>query len=141
MKSLRRTYEGLAILSEGVQDYNITFGTKDQVTETRWMIGAATGWGGLPSDQDNYTNIKPGLPVGAYKIELPKDVPVGAFWSVSVYNSDGFFQKNDLGVYNINSVTAKPNEDRSTTVHLGGCQDGRINCGRGVQAAPSSITR
>lgn len=104
------------------------FGTREQVTEVRYLIGAATGWGGLPSDQAKYINIKPGLPAGQYKIEVPKDVPVGAFWSISLYNKEGFFQKNDLGAYNVNSVTAKKNADGTTTVHFGGCKDKRVNC-------------
>ena len=111
-----------------MQDYDHTFGTRDEVTETRWMIGAATGWGGLPSDQANYTNIKPGLPVGEYKIEVPAEAPVDAFWSVTVYNAEGFYEANDLGVFSINSVTSEPNADGTTTVHLGGCEDGRANC-------------
>ena len=40
----------------------------------------------------------------------------------------GFFEKNDLGAYNLNSVTAKRNADKSVTIHLGGCDDGRKNC-------------
>jgi hypothetical protein len=127
-KSMQRMYEGLAILFEGTDDTRNMFGSKDQVTETRWMIGAATGWGGLPNDQAMYILVSPNLPVGDYKIEVPAEVPVGAFWSVSVYNKDGFFEKNDLGVYNISSVTGEKNPDGTMTVHLGGCEDGRVNC-------------
>ena len=50
------------------------------------------------------------------------------FWSISVYNVDGFFQANDRHAYSINNITAKPNEDGSVTVHLGGCSDDRPNC-------------
>lgn len=53
---------------------------------------------------------------------------MNAFWSVSVYNKDGFFEKNDIGVHNINSVSNIKNEDGSMTIHLGGCEDGRVNC-------------
>jgi hypothetical protein len=57
-----------------------------------------------------------------------KDVPVDGFWSVSVYNGDGFFEKNELGVYSLNNVTAKRNADGSVTMQFGGC-DGKIpNC-------------
>ena len=72
--------------------------------------------------------MEPGLPVGEYKIEVPADVPTGEFWSVSLYNADGFFEENALGAYNINSVTGTPNDDGSMTVHLGGCDDDRVNC-------------
>ena len=40
----------------------------------------------------------------------------------------GFFEKNDLGAYSLNSVTAERNADKSVTIHLGGCDDGRKNC-------------
>jgi len=59
---------------------------------------------------------------------VPADVPVGAFWSISMYNAKGFFEKNDLGAYSLNSVTAKRNVDKSVTIYLGGCEDGRDNC-------------
>ena len=38
-----------------------------------------------------------------------KDVPVDGFWSISVYNAKGYFEKNDLNAYSLNSLTAKPN--------------------------------
>lgn len=63
-----------------------------------------------------------------YKIEVPDDVPLGAFWSISMYNAQGFFKKNDQGAYSLNSVTAERNGDKSVTIHLGGCEDGRKNC-------------
>jgi hypothetical protein len=55
-------------------------------------------------------------------------VPVKEFWSISVYNRQGFFEKNPYSAYSINDITAKKNEDGSVTVQLGGC-DGKIpNC-------------
>ena len=40
----------------------------------------------------------PGLPPGAYQVTF-KDVPVDVFWSVSVYNSAGYFQPNPRHLY------------------------------------------
>ena len=57
-----------------------------------------------------------------------KDVPVDAFWSIIVYNADGFIPENPEGRYSFNNVTAKPNKDGSITINFGGCDDGRINC-------------
>ena len=48
-----------------------------------------------------------------------RDVPVDAFWSISVYNAAGYFEPNDRGVVSINSVTAARNDDGSVTVHFG----------------------
>lgn len=105
-----------------------TFGAKSEVDPVRHFIGTAGGWGGLPETEAFYAGIEPNLPVAAYKIEVPAEVPVGAFWSVSLYNAEGFFEPNELGAYNINSVTGERNEDGSMTVHLGGCDTGAINC-------------
>ena len=38
---------------------------------------------------------------------MVKDVPVDAFWSVSVYNAQGYFEKNPYDAYTINNLTAK----------------------------------
>ena len=57
-----------------------------------------------------------------------KDVPVDGFWSITVYNSDGYLEANDLGVNNYNNFTAEPNDDGSITIHFGGCGDDRVNC-------------
>ena len=57
-----------------------------------------------------------------------KDVPVDAFWSVTVYNADGYLEANSLGVNSYNDVTAEPGPDGSVTVHFGGCEDGPLNC-------------
>ncbi|HTO00699.1 MAG TPA: DUF1214 domain-containing protein, partial [Microthrixaceae bacterium] len=51
-----------------------------------------------------------------------------AFWSVSLYNADGFFQENDRASYSVNSITALRNEDGTTTVNFGDCGDERPNC-------------
>lgn len=41
-----------------------------------------------------YDNVQPGLPVGKYELTV-KDVPVKGSWSISFYNEQGYFQKND----------------------------------------------
>ncbi len=61
-------------------------------------------------------------------MEVPADVPVGAFWSISLYNAQRFFQPNALGAYTVNSVMGTRNADGSMTVHFGACEDGRVNC-------------
>jgi hypothetical protein len=57
-----------------------------------------------------------------------KEVPVEAFWSVTVYNADGYLGANDRGVNSYNNFSAEPNENGSYTLHFGGCDDGRANC-------------
>ena len=53
---------------------------------------------------------------------------MGAFWSVSLYNAEGFFETNAIDGYVVNSIMGERNDDGSMTVHLGGCDDGRVNC-------------
>jgi hypothetical protein len=56
------------------------------------------------------------------------DVPVDGFWSISLYDADGHFERNSLNAYTLNSITAKKNDDGSVAVQFGGC-DGKIpNC-------------
>ena len=56
------------------------------------------------------------------------DVPVDGFWSVSVYNKDGFFVPNSLNAYSLNNLTAKKGVDGAYTIQFGGC-DGKVpNC-------------
>jgi hypothetical protein len=53
-----------------------------------------------------------------------QDVPVDGFWSVSVYNREGFFEPNDLGAYSVNDVTAERTADGAVEIQFGGCDDG-----------------
>jgi hypothetical protein len=83
----------------------------------RHLIGTAAGWGGLPVEEASYVGVDPQLPVGFYDLTM-HDVPVDAFWSVSVYNAAGYFEPNAEGRYTINSVTGVKGEDGAVTVHF-----------------------
>ena len=62
-----------------------------------------------------------------YKLDV-KDVPVDGFWSVSLYNAEGYYEKNPYNAYSLNNITAKKNADGSIAIQFGGC-DGKIpNC-------------
>lgn len=111
-----------------VPDASRMFGSKDEVDGFRHVLGTAGGWGGLPETEAFYVNVAPNLPPKEYRIEVPANVPVGAFWSISLYNGQGFFAPNDQDAYTVSSVTGERNGDGSMTVHLGGCDDDRINC-------------
>ena len=59
---------------------------------------------------------------------MPANVPVDGFWSITLYDSGGFFQKNEYDAYSVNNITAKKSADGSVAIQFGGC-DGKIqNC-------------
>jgi hypothetical protein len=105
------------------------FGKKDEVDLVSFLIGTAGGWGGSPSYAAIYLPVWP-KPDDAKTVQrlTVKDVPVDGFWSISVYDKAGFFAKNDLGTYSLNSITAKPAADGSYTVQFGGCTKATSNC-------------
>lgn len=57
-----------------------------------------------------------------------KDVPVDGFWSISLYNAQGYFQLNKENAYTLNNITAKKNADGSVTIQFGGCDGETPNC-------------
>lgn len=120
-------YELLLKLSNYMPESSRTFGTKEAVDPVRHMLGTAFGWGGLAEQDAYYLNVNPNLPVGEYQIVV-QDVPVEAFWSISMYNKDGYFQQNALEAYSINNLTGQASDDGSINVNLGGCEDQRANC-------------
>jgi hypothetical protein len=48
------------------------------------------------------------------------EVPVDGFWSVTVYNQEGFLEPNAYDAYSFNNITAAKNGDGSVTIHFGG---------------------
>ncbi len=117
-----------AVLAEASQGFHGThgmFGKKEDVDRHAHLLGTASGWGGLPEHEAYYESREPGLPVGRYTITA-KDVPVDAFWSITVYGHDGFLHRNDLDAYSVNSVSGTRNDDGSITVTFGG-HSGDVN--------------
>ena len=89
--SLDATRSALLALAAGLRSFERTFGSRDEVDPVRHLIGTAAGWGGLPESEAFYVNVEPELPVGEYQLTV-HDVPVDAFWSISVYNAAGYFE-------------------------------------------------
>ncbi|MBX9653959.1 DUF1214 domain-containing protein [bacterium] len=119
-KKMRDALLGVVAANGGIDSARM-FGRKDQVDEVQHLLGTAAGWGGNPAYAAIYVGAVPKIDDGktAYQLTV-KDVPVDGFWSVSVYNKEGFFQKNPENAYTINNVTAKRNSDGSVTIHFGG---------------------
>ncbi len=127
-EQLKTARGALNTLAKMGVDSSRGFGTRDETDPLQHLINAAAGWGGLPKKNAVYElgviEKNDGTP---YALTV-KDVPVNAFWSITVYNADGFIDMNELGVYSFNNVTAKANDDRAIAIHFGGCEDGRVNC-------------
>ena len=104
------------------------FGTKEEVDPIEHLVLSAAGWGGLPQENAFYQVRSVQENDGTPHTLTVKDAPVDAFWSVTVYNAEGYINENPLGAYSFNNVTATANADGSITIHFGGCEDGRVNC-------------
>ena len=127
--SQKTVRDALAALGATVPDSKRTFGTRGQVDPVRHLIGTAVGWGGNPEQDAFYVGVTPARNDGTTVHRLTvHDVPVDGFWSVSVYNADGYFQKNAADAYSLNNMTAKTNRDGSVTVQFGGCESMTANC-------------
>ncbi|TCQ79512.1 uncharacterized protein DUF1254 [Ochrobactrum sp. BH3] len=129
-ESLTDIRNALLSLAKHQTSYNGSFGARGHVDPIRHLIGTASGWGGIPEKDAMYPSFTPEKNDGktVYTLDVPKNVPVQAFWSISVYNAKGFFEKNEYSAYSLNSITAKKNADGSVTAQFGGC-DGKIpNC-------------
>lgn len=127
--SQKKVRDALLVLGATLPDFKKSFGTREQVDPIKHLIGTAAAWGGNPDRDATYLNITPQRNDGQtiYRLNV-KDVPVDAFWSVSVYNAEGYFQKNAYNAYTLNNLTAKKGADGSIDIQFGGC-DGKIaNC-------------
>lgn len=128
--SLGKVRDALLVLASTLEDYTGSFGREGEVDPIRHLIGTASGWGGNPESVAKYLNVTPDRNDGRtiYRLEVPADVPVDGFWSIAVYNAQGYFEKNDADVYNINNVTAAKNADGSVTIQFGACDRSVPNC-------------
>jgi len=120
-KEVEAMRDKINVVAAALPDNTKTFGRKEDLDPIYWLLGAAYGWGGLPVQDVAYTGGVPEKNDGKTPYNLTvKDVPVDAFWSVTVYDDKGMFIVNEHDAYSYNSVTAKKNEDGSATIHFGG---------------------
>jgi hypothetical protein len=119
----------LQVLGSMMPKLTHAFGAKGEVDPVHYLIGAAAAWGGNPEKDAVYLNFTPKNNDGAgvYKLTV-KDVPVDGFWSISVYNAQGYFEKNPYNAYSLNNITAKKASDGSVTVQFGGADGKTPNC-------------
>ena len=107
----------------------VRMGTRDAVDPVCHLLATGTSWGLNPQEDGVYNTVYPKANDGktVHKLTV-KDVPVDGFWSISVYDEKGYFAKNDLDSYSLNSLTAKPGPDGSYTIQFGDCTKATVNC-------------
>jgi hypothetical protein len=119
-RQLAEVRKAILGLSPFVPDSKGMFGSKDEVQPVRHLLGTAGGFGGNREQDAIYLNVTPQSNEGktAYTLKV-RDVPVDGFWSVIVYNQDGFFEP-PANAISVNNVTAKKDPDGTTTIRFGG---------------------
>ena len=125
----KKVRDALVVLGTTLSDWRRAAGRRNEVDPIRHLIVTATGWGLNPDRDAIYLNITPNKNDGTtiYKLNV-KNVPADGFWSISVYDADGYFVPNNLNAYSLNNITAKKSDDGSVAVQFGWC-DGKIsNC-------------
>ena len=121
IESQRKVRMALQALAETVPDTKLMFGSRDRVDPVRHLIGAAASWGGDPERDALYLNVVPRLNDGRIIHRLSvKNVPVDGFWSITVYNAQGYLEPNGQDIYTINSLTAHKASDGTVNVLFGG---------------------
>jgi len=119
--TLHKVRDAINVLAATRTDTSPYFGDKSKLNPLYHLLGTAYGWGGNPPEGAVYDNVVPEKNDGKtpYTVTV-KDVPVDGFWSITVYNKNGFMEKNDQNAYSFNNVTAKKNADGSITINFGG---------------------
>src|SRR5258707_1618875 len=128
--SLKKVQAALLQLGTTVSDTRRMFGAnEDEVDPVKHLIGSAMLWGGYPEKDALYLPITPARnDCSTIHKVMVGHVPVDGFWSITVYNAEGYLEPNQYNVYSVNMTSAKKDADGSVAIQFGGC-DGEIpNC-------------
>ena len=60
-----------------------------------------------------------------HRLSSVREVPVDGFWSVTVYNAEGYFTPNPHNAYSLNNITAAKAADGTVEIQFDG---GVANC-------------
>ncbi len=124
LESLSEVRKAILVLANTMPNTNEMFGDRSKLDPLQHLMGTAFGWGGNPKETAVYLNVVPPQNDGkVLHVLTVKDVPVDAFWSITVYNAMGFMEPNEREAVSVSSVIAEPNADSSVTVHFGGPED------------------
>lgn len=102
------------------QGGRVAFGAQDEVDPVAHLVGTAVGWGANPREAADYIfgQVPQNDGVLAHALTV-SDVPVEGFWSVTVYNAQGYMEA-PAEQASLNNVTAVASEDGSVTIRFGG---------------------
>jgi hypothetical protein len=128
--SHKQVRDALLSLAKTMPDFSRAFGSKSEVDPIQHLAATAGGWGGNPARDAAYFSYSPEKNDGetVHRLHVPADIPADGFWSVSRYNADGYFAKNDLNAYSLNNLTAAKDADGAIVVQFGGCDGSVPNC-------------
>jgi hypothetical protein len=127
--SQKKVRDALLVLASTVTDTRRAFGTKEEVDPVQYLIGAASAWGANPPRDAIYLNVVLARNDGLTNYTLKVgDVPVDGFWSISLYNAEGYYEKNPYNAYTLNNITAQKERDGSIAIRFGGCDGKTPNC-------------
>jgi hypothetical protein len=127
--SQKAVRDALLALARTLPDTKRAFGTRQDTDPVRHLISSASAWGGNPEKDALYLSANPARNDGTTVHRLTVgEVPVDGFWSVTVYNEDGFFTANPQNAYSLNNITAQRSADGSVGIQFGGCDGSLANC-------------
>ena len=137
--SQKTVRDALVTLATTLPDTKRTFGTKEDTDPVRHLIGSANAWGGNPEKDALYLTVVPTQNDGdtAHTITVG-DVPVDGFWSVTVYNNDGYFSPNPQNAYSFNNVTAEKGKDGNDDHSIRRLR--RVRCPTACRSRPVGTT-
>jgi len=123
--SLKQLDDALTTVVLTMDNYSGAYGDVGEVDPVKFFVASPSGWTGVPEPSQalilsRATAHNDGQTPYTLTVE---NVPVDGFWSVTVYNSDGYLEQNKYDAYSVNNVTAERNADGSVTIHFGGNPD------------------
>jgi hypothetical protein len=125
-QSFNQVDDALTTVFTTLENFSGAYGDADQVDPVKFFVASPSGWTGVPQPSEAlFLQRIPTQNDGTtpYTLTVDEDVPVDAFWSVTVYNRDLYLEENEYDAYSVNNVTAERDDDGSITIHLGGDPD------------------
>jgi len=126
-ESRQEMMDAINVLAGSLPTTEGFFGEKDKIDPVKHLMGTAYGYAGNPREAAIYLNIVPEQNDGStpYRVTV-RDVPVDGFWSITMYDAEGYMVPNEYGAYSFNDKSAERNADGSITIHFGG-DPNRVN--------------